>query len=59
MSSETPQDKDPQEDIQSDQPEEKTFAQQVAESVEWVVNMMNEGKVNPKDVYPPGRYHGD
>lgn len=39
--------------------EEKTFAEQVEGSVTWVVNMMNEGKANPKDVYPPGRYHGD
>jgi hypothetical protein len=39
--------------------EEKTFAERVEESVTWVVNMMNEGKVNPKDVYPPNRYHGD
>lgn len=39
--------------------EEKSFSERVAESVDWVVNMMNEGKVNPKDVYPPGRYHGD
>ena len=39
--------------------EEKTFAQKVEESVDFIVNMMNEGKVNPKDVYPPNRYHGD
>lgn len=39
--------------------EEKTFAEQVTESVTWLVNMMNEGKANPKDVYPPNRYHGD
>jgi len=56
MSSETPQDQEPQEEIQT---EEKTFAQSVAESVEWVVNMMNEGKADPKQVYPPNRYQGD
>jgi hypothetical protein len=39
--------------------EEKTFAEQVTESVDFIVNMMNEGKANPKDVYPPGRYQGD
>ncbi len=39
--------------------EEKTFAEQVRESVNFVVNMMNSGKPNPKDVYPPNRYHGD
>lgn len=39
--------------------EEKTFAQKVEESVDFIVNMMNEGKANPKDVYPPNRYHGD
>ena len=31
----------------------------IAESIAWVVNMMNEGKADPKDVYPPGRYQGD
>lgn len=39
--------------------EEKTFAERVEESVSFIVNMMNEGKANPKDVYPPNRYHGD
>lgn len=39
--------------------EEKTFAEQVEESVTWIVNMMNEGKADPKDVYPSNRYHGD
>jgi hypothetical protein len=38
---------------------EQTFAQSVAESVQFIVDMMNSGKVNPKDVYPEGRYHGD
>ena len=32
----------------------------IAESVAFVVNMMNEGKADPKQVYPGGgRYHGD
>lgn len=31
----------------------------IAESIAWVVNMMNEGKADPRDVYPPGRYQGD
>ncbi len=39
--------------------EEKTFAEKVAESVDFIVDMMNSGKANPKDVYPPNRYHGD
>jgi hypothetical protein len=38
---------------------EKTFAQKVTESVDFIVDMMNRGKANPKDVYPPGRYQGD
>ena len=38
---------------------EQTFAERVIESVDFVVDMMNSGKVNPKDVYPPGRYQGD
>ena len=38
---------------------DKTFAEQVKESVDFVVDMMNNGNVNPKDVYPPGRYQGD
>lgn len=54
MSSETPQDQNPQ-----DEEEKKTFAERVEESVSFIVNMMNEGKANPKDVYPPNRYHGD
>jgi hypothetical protein len=44
---------------QKEDQEEKTFAQKVEESVDFIVNMMNQGKVNPKDVYPPGRYQGD
>jgi hypothetical protein len=39
--------------------EEKSFAERVTESVNWVVDVMNSGKANPKDVYPPGRYQGD
>lgn len=39
--------------------EEKTFSERVNESVGFIVDMMNSGKVNPKDVYPPNRYHGD
>ena len=39
--------------------EEKSFAERVTESVNWVVDMMNSGKPNPRDVYPPGRYQGD
>jgi hypothetical protein len=39
--------------------EEKTFAEKVEDSVDFIVNMMNEGKANPKDVYPSGRYQGD
>lgn len=31
----------------------------IAESLAWVVNMMNEGKADPKQVYPSGRYQGD
>lgn len=30
------------------------------ESIDFIVNMMNEGKADPKQVYPGGgRYHGD
>lgn len=36
-----------------------TTKESIAESLAWVVNMMNEGKADPKDVYPPGRYQGD
>lgn len=38
---------------------EKSFAEQVEESVKSVVDMINQGTANPKDVYPPGRYCGD
>lgn len=53
MSSETPQDQEHKDE------EEKTFAQRVEDSVNFIVDMMNEGKADPKDVYPPNRYHGD
>jgi hypothetical protein len=38
---------------------EKTFVEQVTESVDFIVNMMNKGKADPLKVYPPGRYQGD
>jgi predicted translin family RNA/ssDNA-binding protein len=38
---------------------ERTMAEQVKESAEWVADMMNKGNINPKDVYPKGRYSGD
>ncbi len=38
---------------------EKTFAERVEESVKSVVDMVNQGTADPKDVYPPGRYCGD
>jgi hypothetical protein len=41
------------------EPSEQTYTERIAESVDFVVDMMNSGKVNPVDVYPPGRYHGD
>ena len=32
----------------------------IVESMLQIVDIMNSGKVNPKDVYPSGnRYHGD
>ena len=52
-------------EINNDIPEENTEevlknkAQSLLESVEAVIDMMNSGKVNPADVYPSGRYHGD
>lgn len=44
-----------------DQPVEQTksLGDSVMESIQFVVDMMNQGKANPKDVYPPNRYHGD
>ena len=47
------------EENQEKETEEKTFAERVGESVKWVVDMMNSGSPDPKDVYPPGRYQGD
>jgi hypothetical protein len=38
---------------------ERTLVEQVKESAHWVADMMNKGNVNPKDVYPKGRYSGD
>jgi predicted translin family RNA/ssDNA-binding protein len=38
---------------------ERTMAEQVKESAHWVADMMNKGNINPKDVYPKGRYSGD
>lgn len=39
--------------------EPSDFQKSVAESLLWVVDMMNNGNVNAKDVYPKDRYHGD
>jgi hypothetical protein len=39
--------------------EEQTSTHSILESVDAVIDMMNSGKVNPKDVYPSNRYHGD
>ena len=44
---------------ETDKSEEKTQTEKVRESLLWVVDMMNSGKVNPDDVYPKGRYQGD
>lgn len=37
----------------------KTKKDSILESIQFVVDMMNSGKVDPKAVYPPGRYQGD
>lgn len=37
----------------------KTTAESLLESVDAVVDMMNSGKANPREVYPSNRYHGD
>ena len=50
---------EPEKNQEAAEEEEKSFAERVTESVNWVVDMMNSGKANPKDVYPPGRYQGD
>jgi hypothetical protein len=42
-----------------EEPKDKTRAESMRESLLWVVDMMNNGNVNPRDVYPPGRYQGD
>lgn len=39
--------------------EEPTPTPTILESVQFIVDMMNEGKADPKQVYPPNRYHGD
>lgn len=42
------------------QADETIKKESIRDSIEWVVNMMNEGKADPKQVYPSGgRYHGD
>lgn len=38
---------------------EKTDQEKVYESVKFVVDMMNGGNVDPKEVYPANRYCGD
>jgi hypothetical protein len=38
---------------------DKTQRDSVLESLAFVVDMMNNGNVNPEDVYPKGRYQGD
>jgi len=40
-------------------PSDKTQRDSVLESLAFVVDMMNNGNVNPEDVYPKGRYQGD
>lgn len=36
-----------------------TTAETVMEGVKHIASILNSGRVNPKDVYPHGRYHGD
>lgn len=50
---------DSNQDIDQPVEESKPLGDSIMESIEFVVNMMNQGKANPKDVYPPNRYHGD
>lgn len=38
---------------------EKSFSEQVDETVRSVVDMVNQGIADPNVVYPPGRYCGD
>jgi hypothetical protein len=40
-------------------PPEPSMKARVLSSLDFVVDMMNGGGANPKDVYPSGRYHGD
>jgi len=41
------------------QPVEQAEKNPLLESILFVVDMMNNGNVNPEDVYPQGRYQGD
>ena len=41
------------------QPVERAEKNPLLESILFVVDMMNNGNVNPEDVYPRGRYQGD
>jgi len=55
---------DPQdntEDLNNNSQKDKTSTDSIADSIKFVVDMMNSGKPSAKDVYPPGRnrYHGD
>ena len=45
--------------VDDEETPEQTLAEQVKESAQWVADMMNKGNINPKDVYPKGRYSGD
>ena len=40
-------------------PPEPSMKARVLSSLDFVVDMMNGGQGNTKDVYPDGRYHGD
>lgn len=48
---------------QNEEPKEdettKPIKSNIYQSALFVVDMMNQGKVDPKDVYPKNRYHGD
>lgn len=48
-----------EETINEEEQEQKPLQTSLYESALFVVNMMNEGNIDPKQVYPPGRYHGD
>lgn len=43
----------------TDTNDEKTNQEKIYESVKFVVDMMNSGNVDPKEVYPRNRYSGD